>query len=144
MRGRSDAFGMPGMAGIPILGNADGTRLSVLHPASPRGARRPGFRTAQTLPSDALVPQIGEEQMVRPSLRAGLAQEDESVVALAAPPFPARVRCWRPFGHVLGRTDVGALEELIRRLGREPAVVAPGVLADLVRDRRVALALHHV
>src|SRR5947207_5223180 len=50
----------------------------------------------------------------------------------------------RRLGHVLRVADVRALEELVRRFRGEPAIVAAHVLADLVGDRFVALALHDV
>src|SRR6266542_2460265 len=53
------------------------------------------------------------------------------------------VRCGR-LGNVIGLANVRALEELVRRLRREPAVVTPRILANLVRNRLVALPLHDV
>ena len=61
-------------------------------------------------------------------------------------------KLWQPRRDMLGRPrrhhvlwpDVRPFHERARRLRREPAVVAHGVLAHFIGDRFVALALHHV
>src|SRR6185503_19581369 len=82
-----------------------------------------------------LVVERGEQQVL---------VRDRCAEFLAQPRNPGLDVLARPLSHEIAGLDAGALEEFVRRLRGEPPVVAHRVLADLVRDRLVALALHHV